>query len=154
MGSIRSFDGRNCEWLIKYTRAVSGSPGSHSVATPWPPCWLIKYTRAVSVPYVPYSVATPWPHLDVAFYTVSTPRCGRCPVRMVRIPWAHRCQRILKLLRLNPAVVSLPTGSLVSLILSVKATISGDGHAKIASWRPRLFDCLRSFAKLEPRVGQ
>ena len=61
MGSIRSFDGRNCEWLIKYTRAVSGSPGSHSVATPWPPCWLIKYTRAVSVPYVPYSVATPWP---------------------------------------------------------------------------------------------
>ena len=37
MGSIRSFDGRNCEWLIKYTRAVSGSPGSpfrgHTVAS-------------------------------------------------------------------------------------------------------------------------
>ena len=45
-------------------------------------------------------------------------------------------------------------GSVLPLFLSVKATISGDGHAKIASWRPRLFDCLRSFAKLEPRVGQ
>ena len=30
MGSIRSFDGRNCEWLIKYTRAVSGAHGAHS----------------------------------------------------------------------------------------------------------------------------
>ena len=46
MGSIRSFDGRNCEWLIKYTRAVSGPS--------------------------------------------------------VRIPWPHRGQRVLKLLRLNP----------------------------------------------------
>ena len=37
MGSIRSFDGRNCKWLIKYTRAVSVSPVSpfrgHTVAT-------------------------------------------------------------------------------------------------------------------------
>ena len=49
MGSIRSFDGRNCEWLI-------------------------KYTRAVSVQYVQYSVGTPWPHLDVAFHTVGTLR--------------------------------------------------------------------------------
>ena len=46
MGAIRSFDGRNCEWLIKYTRAVSGPS--------------------------------------------------------VRIPWPHRGQRVLKLLRLNP----------------------------------------------------
>ena len=120
MGSIRSFDGRNCEWLIKYPPR-----GGHIArfANPW----------------------APRGHLV-------TP--ARCLVRMVRIPWLHRCQRILKLLRLNPAVVSLPTGSLVSLILSLKANISGDGHAKIASWRPCLFDCLRSFAKLEPRVGQ
>ena len=59
MGAIRSFDGRNCEWLIKYTRAVSGAPGAPSVGTPWPA--YIKYTRAVSVQYVQYSVGTPWP---------------------------------------------------------------------------------------------
>ena len=37
MGSIRSFDGRNCEWLIKYPRAVGTSHGSpirgHTVAS-------------------------------------------------------------------------------------------------------------------------
>ena len=62
MGSIRSFDGRNCEWLIKYTRAVSVSPVSPFRGhTPWPPCWLIKYTRAVSGSPGSHSVATPWP---------------------------------------------------------------------------------------------
>ena len=90
MGAIRSFDGRNCDWLINTPARCPVRMVRLSVATPWPPCWLIKYTRAVSVQYVQYSVGTPWPHLDVAFYTVSTPRCGRCPVRMVRIPWAHR----------------------------------------------------------------
>ena len=44
MGSIRSFDGRNCEWLVKYTRAVSGAHGAHSVATPWP-----AYIKVVAV---------------------------------------------------------------------------------------------------------
>ena len=44
MGAIRSFDGRNCEWLIKYTRAVSGSYGSYSVATPLP-----AYIKVVAV---------------------------------------------------------------------------------------------------------
>ena len=37
MGAIRSFDGRNCEWLIKYPRAVGTSHGSpirgHTVAS-------------------------------------------------------------------------------------------------------------------------
>ena len=92
MGSIRSFDGRNCEWLVKYTRAVSGAHGAHSVATPWP-----AYIEVVAV------------------------KPGR----------------------------GLPEPPLVSPSLSVKAHISGDGHAKIASWRPCLFDCLRSFAKLQ-----
>ena len=97
MGSIRSFDGRNCEWLIKYPRAVSGAHGAHSVATPWP-----AYIKVVAV------------------------KPGR----------------------------AVPDGLLLSPSRSVKAHISGDGHAKIASWRPCPFDCLRSFAKLEPRVGQ
>ena len=44
MGSIRSFDGRNCEWLIKYTRAVSGPYVPYSVATPWP-----AYIKVVAV---------------------------------------------------------------------------------------------------------
>ena len=44
MGSIRSFDGRNCEWLIKYTRAVSGPYVPYSVGTPWP-----AYIKVVAV---------------------------------------------------------------------------------------------------------
>ena len=49
MGSIRSFDGRNCEWLIKYTRAVGTSHGSpirgHPVATLLPPrgVWFVWF---------------------------------------------------------------------------------------------------------------
>ena len=61
MGAIRSFDGRNCDWLINTPARCPVRMVRLSVATPWPPCWLIKYTRAVSVQYVQYSVGTPWP---------------------------------------------------------------------------------------------
>ena len=74
MGAIRSFDGRNCDWFTPARCPVRMV--RLSVATPWPPCWLIKYTRAVSGSYGSYSVAT------------------------------RRGQRVLKLLRLNPAVLS------------------------------------------------
>ena len=79
MGAIRSFDGRNCEWLIKYTRAVSGPYGTYSVATPWPAC--------------------------------------------------------IKVVAVKPGR-AVPDGLLLSPSRSVKAHFSGDGHAKIASWRP------------------
>ena len=49
--------------------------------------------------------AYPWPHRGHLVGSLNTP--ARCPFRMFRIPWQHRGQRILKLLRLNPAVVSL-----------------------------------------------
>ena len=93
------------------------------------------------------SVATPWPPCWLIKYTraVSVPYVPYS----VGTPWPA----YIKVVAVKPGR-GLPPGLLVSLFLSVKANISGDGHAKIASWRPRLFDCLRSFAKLEPRVGQ
>ena len=72
MGSIRSFDGRNCEWLIKYPRAV----GISSISS-------FRGYPVASVYYIhPRGVRFAW----------------------FAYPWPHRGQRILKLLRLNPAV--------------------------------------------------
>ena len=80
---------------------------------------------------------TPCPHLEVGGV-----RCARCAFRgRIPAPIAY-----IKVVAVKPGR-GVPTGLLVSLILSVKANISGDRHAKIASWRPCLFDCLRSFAK-------
>ena len=93
------------------------------------------------------SVATPWPPCWLIKYTraVSVPYVPYS----VATPWPA----YIKVVAVKPGR-AVPDGLLLSPSRSVKAHISGDGHAKIASWRPCPFDCLRSFAKLEPRVGQ
>ena len=89
------------------------------------------------------SVGTPWPPCY--------PRAvsGSHGAPSVGTPWPAS----IKVVAVKPGR-GVPTGLLVFLFLSVKANISGDGHAKVAFWRTRSFCCLRTFAKLESRVGQ
>ena len=88
--------------------------------------------------------AYPWPHRGHLVGSLNTP--ARCPFSMFSIPWATPWPAYIKVVAVKPGR-GVPDGLLVSPSRSVKAHISGDGHAKIASWRPCLFDCLRSFAK-------
>ena len=83
MGSIRSFDGRNCEWLIKYPRAVGISSISSFRGYPVASVYYI-HPRGVRFAWF----ANPWPHRGHLVGSLNTP--ARCLVRMVRIPWPHR----------------------------------------------------------------